>query len=95
MRSLGDIEQNYHLAMDYDLWLRFWKKAPGVFVDETIACFRIYESSKSGGQYLKQLNEAFHIARTHADVQHPLDLVFHRLNIFAVSFIYRTLNLIR
>jgi glycosyltransferase involved in cell wall biosynthesis len=95
LRSLGDIEQNYHLAMDYDLWLRFWKKVPGVFLDQTIASFRIYESSKSGGQYLKQLKEAFHIARTHAAGQYPVDLAFHRVNAWAVSFIYRTLHLIR
>lgn len=95
LTSLGGVEQNYHLAMDYDLWLRFWKKAPGVFLDKTIASFRIYESSKSGTQYLQQLQEAFHIARTHADGQHSFDLAWHRLNSCAISCIYRTLHRVR
>lgn len=95
LTSVGGVEQNYHLAMDYDLWLRFWKKAPGVFLDKTIASFRIYESSKSGGHYLQQLQEAFHIAKTHADGQHSFDLAWHRLNSCAVSCIYRTLHRVR
>jgi glycosyltransferase involved in cell wall biosynthesis len=93
LTSVGGVEPNYHLAMDYDLWLRFWKKAPGAFLNETIASFRIYGSSKSGGQYRKQLREAFHIASLHAAGHHQLDLACHRFNSCMVSFIYRTLHL--
>ena len=94
LTSVGGLQTNYHLAMDYDLWLRFWRECPGVFLNQTIASFRIYETSKSGGQYRQQLSEAFDIAKRHAGDRYSLDLARHAMNRRLISSIYRVLQLV-
>ena len=94
LSSVGGLQTNYHLAMDYDLWLRFWRECPGTFLNRTIASFRIYETSKSGGQYRQQLSEAFDIAKKHAGDRYPLDLAWHAINRHMISSMYTVLRLL-
>ena len=92
--TVGGLRNEYHLAMDYDLWLRFWLECPGTFLNSAIASFRIYESSKSGGQYRQQLSEAFDIAKKHAGDRYPLDLAWHAINRHMISSMYTVLRLL-
>ena len=92
--TVGGLRNDYHLAMDYDLWLRFWRECPGTFLNRTIASFRIYETSKSGGQYRQQLSEAFEIAKRHAGDRYPLDLAWHAVNRHVISSMYTVLRLL-
>ena len=94
LTSVGGLQTNYHLAMDYDLWLRFWRECPGTFLNRTIASFRIYETSKSGGQYRQQLSEAFEIAKRHAGDRYPLELARHAVNRHMISSMYTVLRLL-
>jgi glycosyltransferase involved in cell wall biosynthesis len=94
LASVGGLQTNYHLAMDYDLWLRFWRQCPGIYLDQTIASFRLYETSKSGGQYRQQLSEAYEIAKRHAGRSYPLDLARHAMNRRLISSIYSVLQLL-
>lgn len=46
---VGEIDESFHLAMDFDLWLRFAHAGvSGVYVPEVQARFPIHEASKSG-----------------------------------------------
>lgn len=94
LSSVGGLRTDYHLAMDYDLWLRFWRLCPGTYLDKTIASFRIYETSKTGGQYRQQLSEAYEIAKKHAGQSYPLDLAWHAMNRRLISSIYSVLQLL-
>ncbi len=87
--SVGPLREDLHLAMDYDWWLRFWKATPGMFVDQTLASFRMYGTSKSGKQYAKQLDEALEIARGHAGREFSGDLRRHRWNSLLIRTLYR------
>lgn len=91
--TVGGLRNDYHLAMDYDLWLRFWKNCPGTFLNQTLASFRIYESSKSGSGYQKQLREAFQIAKFHAEGHHKTDIAWHLVNDCIVKAVYSVLQL--
>lgn len=62
---VGGLDPSLHLAMDYDLWLRFAKMTPPFYLDTPLACFRWYSASKSGSQYTRQFREARWIARRH------------------------------
>lgn len=88
-RQVGDLELNYHLAMDYDWWLRFWKQSPGTFLDQTIASFRLYAASKSGSAFRRQLDEANAIAVQHAEGGYSADLFRHRMNRRIIRLAYR------
>ena len=94
LSSVGGPRTDYHLAMDYDLWLRFWRQCPGTYIDKRIASFRLYETSKSGGQFRQQLSEAFEIAKLHAGDRYPLDLTWHSINRRLISSIYSVLQLV-
>lgn len=86
--TVGPLREDLHLAMDYDWWLRFWKKSPGIFLDQTIASFRMYGASKSGSSFHKQLNEAYSIACDHAGDHHAPDLLRHRTNRLLIAQLY-------
>jgi glycosyltransferase involved in cell wall biosynthesis len=87
-QQVGELRLDHHLAMDYDWWLRFWKKSPGTFLNQSIASFRMYGASKSGSSFHKQLDEAYAIACDHADNRHALDLLRHRTNRLLIAQLY-------
>jgi len=88
------LRTDYHLAMDYDLWLRLWEKCPGTFLDETLASFRIHESSKTGTYFSQQLREAFSIAKEHAGGRYKTKLAQHRLNSWLTFTVYSALQML-
>lgn len=59
----GTLDATLPLAFDYDLWLRFARRGPPVYIEEPTACFRWYRASKSGAQFEQQLRENAVIAR--------------------------------
>lgn len=60
---VGVADPDLHLSMDYDLWLRFARSSPPLYLDVPIACFRWYPTSKSGAHYPQQFREVRSIAR--------------------------------
>ena len=48
-KAVGLIDQHYHFAMDYDLWLRIaQKKFTFAYLPEVLSYYRFHEASKSG-----------------------------------------------
>lgn len=57
----GGLREEYHLAMDYDLWLRFATyQAPGI-ISAIIGQLRYYGDTKSAAQTYPQLKEIYRI----------------------------------
>lgn len=63
---VGPLDPELGLAFDYDLWLRFGKVSNPLYLQDCIACFRWYETSKSGANYRKQFDENYRVAARHA-----------------------------
>jgi glycosyltransferase involved in cell wall biosynthesis len=63
---VGVLDSGLPLAFDYDLWLRFGKISDPLYLQDRIAAFRWYESSKSGGNYRSQIAENYRVAARHA-----------------------------
>jgi glycosyltransferase involved in cell wall biosynthesis len=55
--EIGYIDPNIRFAFDHDFFLRLAKRGAPVYIEEPIACFRWYETSKSGGGYTVQMRE--------------------------------------
>ncbi|HEY1188989.1 MAG TPA: glycosyltransferase family 2 protein, partial [Gemmata sp.] len=51
---VGGVDPDHHVSMDYDLWLRFARSSPPLYLDVPVACFRWYPTSKSGSRYPQQ-----------------------------------------
>ncbi len=60
--QIGYLDPELDLAFDYDLFLRLARRGPPVYLEEPLACFRWYRSSKSGGSFERQLDQASAIA---------------------------------
>lgn len=69
-RSLTDrvglLDPSLRYTFDYDLWLRFAKVAPPLWLDRTLAAFRWHVSSKSGSSFEAQFAEDHRVFLRHA-----------------------------
>jgi glycosyltransferase involved in cell wall biosynthesis len=93
--AIGPFREDLHLAMDYDYWLRLARKWPGRFVDEDLASFRWYVSSKSGSRFSDQFAEELFVATQHAGAGHRWSLAIHRLFVARTVGAYKLLRLLR
>ena len=51
LRHVGGIDEDFHLTMDFELWLRFARaKIPAVYVPFPLARFEVHEASKTGSE---------------------------------------------
>ena len=55
--AVGYLDDSLRFAFDHDLFLRFARRGPPVYIEDPIACFRWYETSKSGAGYQVQMTE--------------------------------------
>lgn len=55
--QLGYLSGEFRYAFDYDLILRLAHRGDPFYIAEPTACFRWYETSKSGGGYVVQMTE--------------------------------------
>ena len=76
----GQLDENLHYIMDYDLWLRMGVKAEPVILNDYIASFRYYSTSKTGGELNKSLEEVKRLCRRYAH---------GRRNILFNNWVYR------
>jgi glycosyltransferase involved in cell wall biosynthesis len=90
--AVGGLDEDLHLAMDYDLTLRFARVAPPVFVPRPLAAFRWHGSSKTGGRYRAGAWEAFRVAYRHARGLERLALPGHFARYAAQVAVYRALD---
>lgn len=94
LEQAGPLDEACHLAMDYDLWLRFARIAEPAFVPRDLACFRWHGASKSSGSYGKAAWEAYAAARRHAHPSERLALAEHYLHVLSLVAGYRLLALL-
>jgi hypothetical protein len=93
--AVGPFSEELQLAMDYDYWLRLARKWPGRFIDEDLADFRWYSSSKSGSRFRDQFAEELRVAMHHAGAEHRWSLAIHRLYVARTVGVYQLLRLLR
>jgi glycosyltransferase involved in cell wall biosynthesis len=60
--EIGYLDPTLDLAFDYDLFLRLARRGAPIYLDDEIACFRMYDTSKSGAGFAAQVAEANAIA---------------------------------
>ena len=63
----GELDNDRHLDMDYDLWLRFAKVSEPRVLADILADFRVHGAAKGSRQTGAQLDAAYLTARKHAE----------------------------
>jgi glycosyltransferase involved in cell wall biosynthesis len=92
--EIGYLEPELDLAFDYDLFLRLSQRGAPIYLEDTLACFRMYGASKSGAGFARQLQQANEIASRYARHK-PLIRARSRVKQLAITNIYRALELAR
>jgi len=57
LHQYGFLDETLRFSMDYEYWLRFDKRESFVYIDESIANYRLHSSSKTMGSTLKMIKE--------------------------------------
>lgn len=69
-RSLQDrvglLDPSLRYTFDYDLWLRFAREGPPLFLERTLAAFRWHPGTKSGSAFERQFEEDYQVFLRHA-----------------------------
>ncbi len=89
-KELGFFNENEHLVMDYEYWLRIGKKYQAGFIDECLAGFRMHTQSKSSQNFVKQFHDELRIAKKYSVRQWPI--ICHYLNYASILIGYKVLQ---
>lgn len=93
LEEAGPIDPALHLAMDYDLWLRFSRIAEPAFIARTLANFRWHGLSKSGSRYRAMAWECLSIARRRARGLERVAVAQHLLHFAGEVAVYALFDL--
>ena len=90
VREFGLFDETEHLVMDYDYWLRIGKKYPLAVLDEYLAGFRVYATSKTSSSFLTTFRREMALARTHSSS--TLLNIMHWISYIGIAAAYLILN---
>lgn len=91
MESIGYFDEQAHLVMDYDYWLRLSKRgAPGLLRQE-LSAFRLHADSKSTLRMVQQFRESARVATR--QTSNPFLKIFSYAHHYAVIAAYRLFRL--
>ncbi len=91
---VGLLDPSLRYTFDYDLWLRFSRVAPPVFLERTLAAFRWHPGTKSGSAFEAQFDEDYQVFLRHAPPGGWLRLR-KRLRTLEILAVYRILRAFR
>ena len=94
MDEIGYLDKDHHLVMDYEYWLRLGAKFKGGFINNYLANFRWYVSSKSGGGFLQQFKQDLEVAKKYAKGR-KWPIFLHNINHYKIITIYSIMSLFR
>lgn len=66
LKEVGFLDENLHLAMDYDLWLRFAERYPAGIILGVISNIRYHQNAKSSRRSTEQLIEAYQLTKKYS-----------------------------
>lgn len=90
VKEFGLFDEDQHLVMDYDYWLRMGRKYPLSVLDAYLAGFRVYAASKTSSSFLTTFNQEMLLARKYSDSRLLNGL--HRINYAFIAAAYLVLN---
>ena len=90
MDELGFFDKNEHFVMDYDYWLRIGKRYPVAILDDCLASFRVYTTSKTSSSYLRSFREELEVAKRYSGSS--MLNALHWLSYLSIAASYAVLN---
>lgn len=85
METIGYFDESLHYDMDYDYWLRMWRRYKLYFLDEYLALYRVHSASKAVVSPETQFQIEYDIVRRYTSSK--LVLTLHKMHSnLALSF---------
>ena len=66
LKECGDLDIAQHLAMDYDLWLRFAQKYPAGIIKKVLSNMRYHAEAKTGSMAKETLKAVFELSQRYS-----------------------------
>lgn len=66
-QTIGYLDPTHDLSFDYELFLKLAERGDPIYIEDELACFRWYDTSKSGAGFARQIQQANDIARSFGD----------------------------
>jgi glycosyltransferase involved in cell wall biosynthesis len=95
MEKCWYFDENEHLCMDYEYWLRIGEHFEPLYIPEYIADFRFYQTSKSWAHFDKQFKDELRLAKKYARWWYKRSLLVHKFNYYKIIWIYKILSFIK
>ncbi len=93
-KDIGYIDEKEHYTMDYEFWLRLGKKYPAGVINDYLADFRMYDTSKSGSLSNPQFKDELRIAKSYSN-GYKLPIFLHEINYFKIVWAYKLMAALR
>lgn len=91
----GYFDENEHLCMDYEYWLRIWKYFEPLYIPEYIADFRFYQTSKSWKHFNEQFKDELRLAKKYAEWKYKRPILIHKFNYYKITWVYKFLSFVK
>lgn len=89
-KEIGTFDENLHLCMDYDYWMRIIKKYPLHVLPKHLSLFRIHGTSKGGTQYEKQFKEEHQVLTRYNN--NLIVRLIHKIHATLIVLIYKIIK---
>jgi glycosyltransferase involved in cell wall biosynthesis len=89
---VGNFDERWYFAMDYDFWLRLGKYYRLWFLNEYLACFRVHPASKGSASAKSQFDEELEVAKQHVPSKTLLKLhaMHNAMSISIYNYVFHT-----
>lgn len=85
MEDVGDLREDLHFAMDWDLLIRIGKKYPLQYIPEYMGCLREYAAAKSFSGGMARAREITRVLREHTGMRYAPGSVVYGLDTYAAT----------
>jgi glycosyltransferase involved in cell wall biosynthesis len=90
IQKFGFFDENLHLTMDYDFWLRIGERHHLGFINQNLADFRIQPQAKGATQFKKQFHEEYETAKRYT--KNNTLIFLHWCHIQLIYFVYNIIK---
>lgn len=87
MDTIGYVNEQEHMVMDYEFWLRIGKKFKLYTIQEYLAGFRSYQNNKSSLRFTEQFHSEYRIATKYT--HNPILLLLHKIHTWCIIVCYK------
>jgi len=88
--EFGLFDEKLKYCMDYDFWMKIYKKYKLHVLKKHFSLFRIHSLSKGGSQYKKQFVEEHQVCKKYN--KNPLILFLHKIHAFLIVSAYKIIK---